>query len=289
MKLGDKFVPVSECDPEDVFAPARVSNAFRISSYKDIAEAVVRVLFDNVQVGIVEQAWPESYCREVESLFLASDQVKDRADGVPGREIGATQFGKSAADYARKAASVHAELDHILGGYDGLYRRQIREIARRLKARGHRLRPVIVDGECAMPVRLVNWTDTAQDKYILRPHDDFAQTRYDADFEVSDVTRVVAMNFYPRSSTTAGQLAVSTWSPDDREREMRGIADSGYPYSDADFESRPRVIVPLRSGDAVVAQTEHVHCVLRGDGDIRNRLLGNTFFGIRGDEVVMWA
>ncbi|WP_417323369.1 hypothetical protein [Erythrobacter aureus] len=289
MKLRDKFVAVADVNPVLAAKSSPASVDFRIGQYNDIAEATERVLLDGVAVGIAGGAWPTEYAREVEERFLASDRVADRADGVPGREIGATQFGKRAAAYACKSAGVQAELDRILGGYNGLYRNQIRTIANRLQLRGYRLRPAIVDGEAITPVRLVNWTDTAQDKYVLRPHDDFAQTRFDPAFEVSEIQLVAALNIYPRSVRTAGQLAVSTWRPDDSDRESRGITETGYPYSDADFEAHPRVIVPLDSGDAVAARTQHVHCVLRGDGNVANRLLVNTFFGIRGKEILMWA
>lgn len=255
------------------------------------ANGVVGVLLDGIDVAYAPNAILPEECAAIQRRFEASNQVKTRVDGVPGKEVGATGFGKSATEFARECAKFEAEVSRIAGGYDGVFERTVRDIAAQLAARGVMLRPAVVEGRPAALGRVVNWeADSEVGRFLLAPHDDWAQTQASGS-EIADIVRLAALNFYPRSKADSGRLCVSSWSPSDEDRAERGIETTGYRYSDADVDRHPFLSLPFQSGDAAVVDGTKAHWVELGAGRIRDRLLMNFFVGFKRDGVtaIYWA
>ena len=209
---------------------------------------------------------------------------------MPGYEVGSTQYGKTGLQYMAEASTTHAEMKNIYGGYGGEIPVILRQIANRVDSVGMTMRPAIYQGEPAPQGRAIVWQKSVgEDAYLLKPHDDFEQTQQYDDWEIGNVQKVIALNFYVCSSPTSGQLMVTNWRPTDLERRSRGLKETGYPYSDEDFRHRPHTVFPLHSGTAAVIDGSLVHAVAVGDGDIEGRMMINIFFGVIGNTLIYWA
>lgn len=257
-----------------------------------IVEGFLSVFDGEATAAYDAEALSLAYCRRVQDDFANSSSRHVRKDGVPGDEIGATQYGKQPAEYMRQASATRGVIETLLGGYEGEIPALLRAIATAVTERGWRVRPTVYQGEPAPTIRLVRWLKAAsQSRFVLRPHDDFAQTRGYADWEISETKRVIAINFYLSGVAESGQLVVGRWRPSAAEREQLGVASTGYPYEDHYLLHGPHAVLPAKTGSAVVLDGSHVHGVALGDGNVENRLVANCFFGLNDEtrEVVIWA
>jgi len=256
----------------------------------ELVNVFERVITGEIDAGIAPNELSEDYSSKVVERFHKSKFKKERLDGVPGYEIGSTQYGKSGTEYMSNASQTQAEIQRIYGYYDGEIPVILRRIAFRLERSGIVVRPAMYKGEPAPQGRAVVWKlKDNEDSYLLKPHDDYEQTQQYEDWELSDVTKVVALNFYMSSSPTSGQLVVSNWRPTNLDRRQRGLKGTGYPYSDEDFQTRPHTIIPMETGSVAVIDGSLVHGVAVGDGNIEGRLLINIFFGVIENTVIYWA
>lgn len=287
---------ITDTSEQRTFAAASTASAaaqvehLRLDLVTDLTSAVLTVWDRASPIALAHKGLPEDYCENVAVAFEASTARTARRDGVPGFEIGATQYGKSGADYTRQAARVNPELHRILGGYDGIILQQLRALALAFAARGIQFRPLVYRGEIAAIMRFAQWrADVESARWLLRPHDDMAQVRGYADWEISNLEMVIAVNIYLRSVPGSGQLIVSGWKPTENDRRARGVEKSGYPYAEGEVLHRPHVIIPVAPGDIAVIDGGYAHGVLVGDGATNDRLLANLFIGKVGDTAVYWA
>lgn len=274
----------------DGLAPTQHTQVLK-TAVTDAAGGVIAVLMDNVDVAFAPHSINQVECEAIQQRFEESALVKVRTDGVPGKELGATQFGKTPEDFARECAVYEAEITRIAGGYDGIIEATNRQISAGLAERSVNLRPAVIEGRPAALGRAVNWkADSALGRFLLAGHDDWAQTQASG-CEIADIVRVCALNFYVISKPDSGRLCVSSWTPSDTDRAERGIETTGYKYSEADLDLHPFLSVPFQSGDAAAVNGAKAHFVELGKGRIRDRLLFNVFYGLKSDgvTVIYWA
>jgi hypothetical protein len=128
-------------------------------------------------------------------------------------------------------------------------------------------------------------------------HDDLAQMKTaevrDAGFEIRDVVRLVAYNFYIKARKSSGQLFAVDWQPTHEERTILGVADTGYPYrqEDVDFlQQRQRHVFEQETSDLIVLDGSYVHGVLVGKDECRDRLVANGFAALLpNNNIVLFA
>jgi hypothetical protein len=270
----------------NTFAPEGL-NLFEAA---DVGDAFERVWDGKATASLVGGALTKTYCNEVYQRFIASPARANRADGVPGDVVGATQYGKTAEEYMSLADPSSTAVKAIMGGPGSELQNLLRGLAKRMARRGVLMRPLIFDGEPAPMARFARWTTILSDgRWLLRPHEDWAQTRGYGEWEIDRVERIFAINFYVRSKPGSGQLVVTGWRPTDSDRASRGLEVSGYPYPDEDLLHRPHLTLPVGTGDIAIIDGSHLHGVLIGDGDIAERLIANLFVGRLGDSAVFWA
>jgi len=268
----------------------RMQPSLILDEQSDPVEAFWTVWTKQASNTLTKGGLSHNYCMEVQDRFENSSARIARHDGVPGDEIGATQFGKLPVAYMAKAAQTREEVYRVLGDWDGEIPQLMRRLAQRLDRGGFNLRPLTHDGEPASRARLVRWTTDADAKrWLLRPHDDLAQTRGYENWELSRVERVIALNFYLNSVAGSGQLAVTAWRPTDEDRRVRGLEKSGYPYEDDDLLTRPHIILPVSTSDICFIDGATLHGVLIGEGRVASRLIANLFVGQIGKTAIYWA
>ncbi|OHB26228.1 MAG: hypothetical protein A2790_19865 [Phenylobacterium sp. RIFCSPHIGHO2_01_FULL_69_31] len=280
------------CDPRgyDPYLLDGRSEDLRLTQSNQPTTAFFDVWDGRTRASLAPRSFEPDYCNEVRAAFALSDARISRVDGVPGDEIGATQYGKSPEDYMRQASEAAGPLQKILGGRDGAFFGLMRDLGRGFRDRGMTFRPLVYDGETAPMARLINWSaDRSNQRWLLSPHDDLAQTKGYPDWEISKVEQVVAVNVYFSSRPGSGQLVVSGWQPTDEERRDRGVERSGYPYDEQEILHRPHIVLPVATGDVAVIDGSYAHGVLIGDGQIADRLIGNFFVGRCGDTALCWA
>ena len=269
--------------------PGGRRSTLSVSAQNDVVSAFKMVWDGKTTVGLAKGSMSQDYCAQTGSRFESSHLRVSRRDGVLGDEIGATAYGKPAWEYMAKAEELRCELMDVAGGRNGEIPRFMRAIARALALDGVTLRPLMYEGETATFVRFARWTaDVDTKRWLLRPHDDVAQTR-GQHWEVSKVTRLVAINAYLSSVAGSGQLAVADWRPTSQERKERGLERTGYPYPEADLLHRTHVILPVTTGDVAVVDGSALHGVLVGEGRVSDRLIGNVFVGRIGNDAVYWG
>lgn len=266
------------------------ANRLAVDETPDVLAAFDGVWDDKSAAGLARGALPAAYCDEVYERFVASPARASRADGVPGDVVGATQYAKTPDEYMALAHQSSAAVRQIMGGEGSLLQVLFRGLAKRLAQRGVLMRPLIFEGEPAPPARFARWTaPTADGRWLLRPHDDWEQTRGYREWEITGIDKLIAVNVYLRSNSGSGQLVVSGWRPSDEDRANRGLQGSGYPYPDDDLLHRPFVTLPVSTGDVAIIDGSHLHGVLIGDGHVEERLIANLFVGRLGNSAVYWA
>lgn len=269
---------------------ADTRSCLALQEMSDVCEAFEQIWDGDATASLVPRALGEDYCSEVFDRFIASPARIGRVDGVPGDEVGATQYGKSPQDYMALADHSSAAVKTIMGGPGSELQVTLRNLAKRLASRGVLMRPLIFEGEAAPMARFARWTTTKADgRWLLRPHEDWEQTRGYRDWEISGIDKVIAINAYIRSRPGSGQLVVTSWKPSDEDRNSRGLQGTGYPYPDEDLLHRPFVTLPVATGDIAIIDGAHLHGVLIGEGDVEQRLIANLFLGRLGDTAVFWA
>jgi hypothetical protein len=272
--------------------PARIAQEphLRLDCVPSIAQGILAVWLGETQAVLVKQGLSKEYCQTVVEGFKTSEIRRDRRDGVPGQEIGATQYGKSGADYSRQAAVVNPELAKIFGGYDNPLAMEMRRLGAAFRDIGVHLRPLTYNGEAAASARLAMWMADMKDaRWLLKPHDDMAQVRGYQDWEISRLDRVIAINIYVSAIAGSGQLVLTGWKPTDEDRRERGVEKSGYPYAESEVLHRPHMVMPVETGDIAIIDGSFAHGVLVGEGATNDRLLANFFIGKAGNTAVYWA
>src|SRR6185369_980501 len=126
-------------------------------------------------------------------------------DGVEAYLIGASHYGKPTMTYLQE---VLACKDHVEGLHAGVANpvATFRETIAR--EGGMQVRAASLNGLPAGDSKAVLWNNTGT--FLLEPHDDLAQVKdpIQADFEIQQVDRVMAVNIYAAVPERSGQLQV---------------------------------------------------------------------------------
>jgi len=204
--------------------------------------------------------------------------------------MGATQFGKTPSELAKLGYDQEGDFRDLIGNFENPISSFFRDLAIAAEKLNLTLRPAIYQGQPLVTMRAVRWTKSSgEPRWLLKLHDDLAQvvSARNEGFEIQQVTRLVAFNFYIRSKAGSGQLVAYNWKPTDADRKRIGVIDTGYPYSDGDIPSgTEKHVFDQSTGDLVVIDGSYVHGVLVGKDEMSGRLIVNGFAALLKDGTV---
>ena len=268
------------------------ADAFRVHETTGTIDlsTVFEVLNGNLAVYLVRGFVPLDVCRRVEANFWASTERIPRygegEDGVEAYLIGASHYGKPTRTYLHE---VLACKDAVASLYAGT----INPVAafRNALASILTVRAAALDDLPAGDCKAVYWNNVGT--FLLEPHDDLAQVKdpIQADFEIQQVDRVMAVNIYAAVPERSGQLQIWNVEPDDETRADLGLTNVGFPYPAELLEEYPSLTIAVETGDLCIANGNLVHAVLRGNAATpRNRLLLTCFMGRNlNNELIWWT
>lgn len=266
-------------------------SAFRIHETHgpiDIA-AVREVLNGNLAAYHVRGFVPDDVCGQIMTNFWASSHRVPRygegEDGVEAYLIGASHYGKPTLTYLQEALACKE-------GVDGLYAGAVNPVdafRNTLRASGMTVRAAALDGLPAGDSKAVYWNNIGT--FLLEPHDDLAQVKdpIQADFEIQEVSRVMAVNVYAAVAEGSGQLKVWNVEPDNETREELGLGNEGFPYPAEPLAGYPSMVIEVATGDLCVINGNLVHAVVRGNTTSpKTRLLLTCFMGLNFKNELIW-
>lgn len=258
----------------------------------DVA-TVFEVLKGNLAAYHVRKFVPLDVCQQVLANFWASSERVPRygegEDGVEAYLIGASHYGKPTLTYLKEVLSCK-------GAVESLYAGTINPVAafRQILASGGEgisVRAASMNGFPAGDSKAVCWNNFGT--FLLEPHDDLAQVKdpIQADFEIQQTNRVIAVNIYAAVPEGSGQLQIWNVEPNDETRADLGLNNVGFPYPAELLSDFPSITVAVETGDLCVANGNLVHAVLRGNTAApRSRLLLTCFMGLNlSNELIWWT
>ena len=269
--------------------------AFRVHETEkvlDISKAL-EVLGGKLAAYRVRGFVPSDVCARITENFWTSPKKVPRPgvgdDGVEGYFIGASHYGKPTQQYLEEARGFESAVQSVYAGTvnPGLLFKQA--IA---AGNGHpiEVRPARSNGLSAGDSKAIHWTGTGT--FLLEPHEDLAQLRgpEQSDFEIQEITRVLAVNIYAEVPANTGQVQIWNVEPDDETRADLGLMHEGFPYPPELLTAFPNFIVPVETGDLCLFNGNLVHGVLRGEmtPSKKRRLLITFFMGQKNDHEVIW-
>src|ERR1041384_5081735 len=247
--------------------------------------AVREVLSGNLAAYHVRGFVPSDVCHQIMANFWTSShrvpRYGDGEDGVEAYLIGASHYGKPTLTYLQEALACKL-------GVDGLYIGAINPVAAfrdTLAASGMKVRAATLDGLPAGDSKAVYWNNTGT--FLLEPHDDLAQVKdpIQADFEIQQVSRVMAVNVYAAVPEKSGQLKVWNVEPDEETRAELGLSNEGFPYPAELLVDFPSLVIEVEAGDLCVVNGNLVHAVVRGNATSpKSRLLLTCFTGLNSND-----
>jgi hypothetical protein len=233
---------------------------------------------------------PLAVCREIVTNFWASPgrvpRYGEGEDGIEAYLIGASHYGKPTLTYL---AEVLACKEAVAGLYAGTIN-PVSAFRKMLAAEGGlRVRAASLNGFPAGDSKAVYWNNCGT--FLLEPHDDLAQVKdpIQADFEIQQVNRVMAVNIYPAVPEDSGQVRIWNVEPDDETRAELGLSDEGFPYPTEPLEEYASITLAVATGDLCVINGNLVHAVVRGNAAApKNRLLLTCFTGLNFKNELIW-
>lgn len=258
------------------------------------ADAVFQVLKGKLAACRVRGFVPPDVCgRIVENFWNSPDRVPRYGDGEDGVEaylIGASHYGKPTMQYLQEARACAAAVARLYAGtinpLDAFRNALGAGAGGKLK-----LRPALAGGMEAGDCKAVYWNNFGA--FLLEPHDDLAQAKdpIQADFEIQQAVRIMALNIYAEVPPNAGQLKLWNVQPDDRTRAELGVAHVGFPYPAELLADYTSLVIPVETGDLCVINGNLVHAVLRGEvSSPEQRLLLTCFMALnRQGELIWWT
>ena len=268
------------------------SDAFRVHETAGSVDVntVFEVLDGNLAAYLVRGFVPLDVCRQVETNFWASTERVPRygvgEDGVEAYLIGASHYGKPTVTYLNEVLACKAAVESLYTGTINPVAAFRDKLASRIRVRAASLNDLPA-GDC----KAVFWNNTGT--FLLEPHDDLAQVKdpIQADFEIQQVNRVMAVNIYATVVERTGQLQVWNIEPDDETRAELGLTNVGFPYPAELLTEYPSLTIAVETGDLCIANGNLVHAVLRGNvTSPRSRLLLTCFMGRNlNDELIWWT
>ena len=266
------------------------ADAFRVYETTGTVDVstVFEVLNGNLAAYLVRGFVPLDVCHRVETNFWESTERVPRygegEDGVEAYLIGASHYGKPTLTYLNEVLACKAPVESLYTGTSN-------PIAafRNTLAASIRVRAASFDGLPAGDCKAVYWNNVGA--FLLEPHDDLAQVKdpIQADFEIQQVNRVMAVNIYAAVPERSGQLQVWNVEPDDETRADLGLTNVGFPYPAELLTEYPSLTIAVETGDLCIANGNLVHAVLRGNtATPRNRLLLTCFMGRNVNNELIW-
>lgn len=232
------------------------------------------------------------HCKKISENFWNSPNKIARAgygqDGVEGYLIGASHIEKDTQKYLN-------EVQQYQSAVALLYKDTLNPLTifreKLTQAWGNRIniRPAELNGLSAGHSKAVYWNNPGQ--FILEPHDDLAQLRdhRQSDFEIQNISRVMAVNFYPQVAADSGQLQIWNIEPDDDTRADLNLSFSGFPYSYELLKEFENLTISINTGDMCIINGNLIHAVLKGKQMLnKNRLLITCFMGLKSDNELIW-
>jgi len=268
------------------------SDAFRVHETAGSVDVstVFEVLNGNLAACLVRGFVPPDVCRQVETNFWASTERVPRygegEDGVEAYLIGASHYGKPTLTYLHEVLACKAAVESLYTGTINPVAAFRDTLAASIRVRAARLNDLPA-GDC----KAVYWNNTGT--FLLEPHDDLAQAKdpIQADFEIQQVNRVLAVNIYAAVAERSGQLHVWNIEPDDETRADLGLTNVGFPYPAELLTKYPSLTIAVETGDLCIANGNLVHAVLRWNvTSPRSRLLLTCFMGRNlNNELIWWT
>ncbi|MEK9495006.1 hypothetical protein V2H77_00665, partial [Photorhabdus sp. P32] len=152
------------------------------------------------------------------------------------------------------------------------------------------VRSAMYQGVAAGNAKILYWNNFGE--FLLLPHDDLAQLSdpRQSDFEIQQINRVMAVNFYADVPQNGGQLKVWNIQPDDQSRSALGLAYSGFPYQSELLEDHTSMVINIDAGDLVLLNGNLIHAVLNGNTIFspERRLLVSCFIGLQQNGDLIW-
>ena len=263
---------------------------------EQVADTFIRVLEGKLTGMHAKSLLPLEYCQQLEKRFHSSPLKKSRIDGVPGFEAGVTQYKKRPESLAKLAYEQHGQIREILGrDADNPIMNFFHVLARQAAKRGYLVRAATFNAEPMTIIRFCQWIKQKEnDSLLVQMHDDLAQVKASLNkgFEIHDVQRLVAYNFYPKAKKNSGQLYAIDWQPTHDERMKFGVSDTGYPYrlEDVPVTAKKKYVFNQESGDLIVLDSSYVHGVLVGEDKCNERLVANGFAALLPNKnIVLFA
>ena len=269
--------------PQEVFRIEETSGPVDVST-------VLQVLSGNLAAYHIRGFLAPDTCRRIVENFWASSARVPRygegEDGVEAYLIGASHYGKPTLTYLQEVLACKDAVDDLYAGTINpvaAFRNMIASEANMtVRAGSH-------DGLPAGDTKAVYWNNIGT--FLLEPHEDLAQVRdpIQADFEIQEVNRVMAVNAYATVPEGSGQLRVWNVEPDDETRGHLGLSGVGYPYPPELLDEYPSVTLAVETGDLCVINGNLVHAVVRGITSVpKSRLLLTCFTGLNSSNELIW-
>lgn len=253
---------------------------------------VLDVLNGNLAAYHVRGFVPLDTCQRIVTNFWASSGRSPRfgegEDGVEAYLIGASHYGKPTMTYLDQALACK---DHVEGLYAGVVN-PVAAFREAVAVEGSMtVRAASLDGLPAGDSKAVLWNNIGT--FLLEPHDDLAQVKdpIQADFEIQQVNRVMAVNVYAAVPQDSGQLRVWNIEPDTQTLDDLGLSGVGFPYPPELLEEFASATIAVETGDLCIINGNLVHAVVRGStASPKNRLLLTCFMGLNfRNELIWWT
>jgi hypothetical protein len=270
------------------------ADAFRVHETTgpvDVA-TVLEVLNGNLAAYHVRGFVQLDTCRRIVANFWASSGRAPRfgegEDGVEAYLIGASHYGKPTMTYLEEALACN---DAVEGLYAGAMNPVAAFRDALAVAGGLTVRAASRNGLPAGDSKAVYWNNGGT--FLLEPHDDLAQVKdpIQADFEIQQTIRVMAVNIYAAVTEGSGQLRVWNVEPDAETRAELGLSGVGFPYPAEPLEEYSSFTLAVETGDLCIVNGNLVHAVVRGNGaSPKSRLLLTCFMGLNlRNELIWWT
>lgn len=223
--------------------------------------------------------------------FLLSPAVRERADGVSGKYLGAYHYRRTYEGYICQVGQTSAPLAEVLrSGGDPVARLNDVISHGLLTSSTAENRPAMWRGSEVAIARMSAWLPSAD--YLLQAHDDVGQLRdpAQAGFEPQQLPDrgVFAANIYTSSPTEGGKLRLWNVLSDGQMRNDLGITSSGYPYPSTFLATHDFIDIQPQTGDLVVINGAIPHAVTLCEAD-EPRVALNFFFGKLGESIIRWV
>lgn len=219
----------------------------------------------------------------MENFWASADKVPrfgEGEDGVEAYLIGASHYGKPTLKYLEEARAFQSAVESLYAGTVNPIS-AFRETLASGNGETMSVRPASLNGLPAGDSKAVCWNNSGT--LLLESHDDLAQVKdpIQADFEIQQACRVMAVNIYAAVPVSSGQLQIWNVDPDDQARADLGLSGVGFPYPAELLAEYPSTIIAVATGDLCVANGNLVHAVLRGNAaSPKNRLLLTCFMAL---------